>query len=151
MSCCLRDGACRMLTEAQCDDFQAGDVDVALAAGADGDLAVCADTPACSGAGGVDSAPPTRTRPGAELVYVSECDDPEIDEHSYWVQRCTFHVVRDCQLIADEPRSASWPLNAWELGIDVPWSAAPSANAMYVVVVGFGYFAGEEVASCTDF
>ena len=112
---------------------------------------MCTDAPTCGGAGGVDSAPPTRTRPGAELVYVTDCGDPEIDEHGYWVQRCTFHPVRDCQLIAQEPRTASWPLNAWELGIDVPWAAAPSVDTLYVVVVGYGYFAGEEVASCADF
>lgn len=138
-----------MLTEAECDDYQAGDVDITLIANSDS--AMCAEDSTCNGAVLIDSTPPTRTRPGAELVYVSECGDTEIDEHGYWVQRCTFHPVRDCQLVADQARTASWPLNAWELGIDVPWAASPSVDALYVVLVGYGYFAGEEVASCADF
>ncbi|MCC7072061.1 MAG: hypothetical protein IT383_12100 [Deltaproteobacteria bacterium] len=140
-----------MLTEAQCDELQADDVDAALAGGFGEDTTMCAVGTTCAGAGAIDSAPPTRTRPGAELVYVSECLDPEVDLHGYWVQRCTYHPVRDCQLTIDEPRIASWPLNAWELGVDVPWAAAPSVDALYVVVAGYGYFAGEEVASCADF
>ena len=57
---------------------------------------MCAVGTTCAGASAIDSAPPTGTRPGAELVYVSDCLDPEVDLHGYWVQRCTYHPVSVC-------------------------------------------------------
>lgn len=151
VNCCLRGGDCRVLSEAQCDARQASDVDPDLAETTATAGAMCSESTVCGGGSAVDSAPPTRTRPGAELVYVSECGDPEIDERGYWVQRCLYHPVRDCQLLVEDARQGSWPLNAWELGVDVPWAAAPSVDSLFVVVSGYGYFAGEEVSACEGF
>jgi len=151
VSCCLRDGTCVLLTDAQCDDFQADDVDVALTGQVDGEEPMCTEGQVCTGAAGIDSAAPTHTRSGAALVYVEACEDPEIDGRGYLVQRCHYYPVRGCQLIAAEPLRGSWPLDAWELGVDVPWAAGPSPGTLYVVVSGWGYFAGEEVSSCEGF
>jgi hypothetical protein len=33
----------------------------------------------------------------------------------------------------------------------VPWAVAPSVDSLFVVLSGFGYFAGEEVSACEGF
>lgn len=139
VNCCRTDGACRVLSDPECDAWAAGEPasdPVEVAVGLD---LVSIDLPLHA-----------RDRPGASLVYVVGCDDPQTDLVGRPIRNCRLHPLRGCQLHIDDVIEASWPV--WPSDIPHylrPFAQAPVADAIFAVTFREGVvFGEEEVDAC---